>query len=222
MNKLKSLIESNGLNYKKQIIIFVILNVALIGGGVTFYTFINNPIIIAFFIFIIVLMDYIYLSRYKSFQKAKEKQYLLSFASLLPFFKTYIENGYTVYQSFIQLCDFANGELLERIQNLISDIDNDKTIKPFIDFSKHFNSLQIEQLMICIYQMIDEGSDVNHLHQFQMLFDKVRNQMLKIAAENKFNSLTNMSIFPLIGSAILIVMITFGVIAVIGASINGI
>lgn len=222
MNKLKKSIESIGLNFKNQILILIILDIALIGAGIVLYLFINNPIIIAFITFVIVLVNYLYLSRYKTIKKTNDKKVLFEFVSLLPFFKTFIENGYTIYQSLTELCLFTGGDLLTRLQQLINDIDEDKSITPFINFSKTFNYLQIEQLMICVYQMIDEGGNENHIYQFQIIFDKLRETTVKLSVENKNNSLANMSVFPLIGSAVLIVMITFGIISVIGASLNGI
>lgn len=222
MSKLKDIIESVGLDYKKQICTFIILNIILLCGGFAGYFFLKNVIILAFFILFTVVIDFLYLSRYKTIRKNLDKDELNEFVSLLSFFKVYITNDYTVYQSIKELCNFTTGPLLEKLQTLICEIDCDKTVEPFVKFSQSFHSLQIEQLMICIYQMIDEGNNFQYLTQFEMLFSKLRDDMLKTELRMKESSLTNMTVFPLIGSAVLIVMITFGVVAVIGVSINGV
>lgn len=140
---------------------------------------------------------------------------------MLSFFKTYIKNDYSVYQCFVEISNFTSGLLLERINKLIEEIDNDKSITPFINFSNHFHSMQIEQLMICLYQMVDEGTNLAYLQQFELLFAKLREESLKDELDHKYKSLSSATIFPLIGSALLIVMITFGIIEVIGESLNG-
>lgn len=223
MNKLRNLIESVGLSFKNQILLFALINIVLLGGtAAIFLLYKANPIIIAIGLFITSLIDYLFLSRYKGVRKSKERDILVEFISILSFFKTYINNGYSVYQSLNELTNYVGGELLERVETLISNMDNDKTITPFIEFSGLFSSLQVEQLMISIYQMIDEGNSSAYFNQFEMLFSNMRHDMLKNEIDSKEKALSNMTVFPLIGSALLIVMITFGILAVIGETINGI
>ena len=221
MNKLKLLVESVGLSFKKEISILVAINIALLIGGALFYVFTKNAIVIAFALFALALINYLYLSRYKSIKQRNEDASRNEFISLLSFFKTYIKNDYSVYQCFVEICNFTSGLLLERINKLIEEIDSDKSITPFINFSNHFHSMQIEQLMICLYQMVDEGTNLAYLQQFELLFAKLREESLKDELDHKYKSLSSATIFPLIGSALLIVMITFGIIEVIGESLNG-
>ncbi len=221
MSKLKQNIEALGLSYKSQIAFLIILNVALIGLGVAGYFLLGKVAISAFAIVAIVLFNYVYISRFSSMRKALEKEAANEFISLLSFFKTYLSNGYSVYQSFRELTYFTSGLLLSRIETLLNNIDNDKSIAPFIDFSRQFKSLQIEQLMICLYQMVDEGNNTIYLTQFEYIFSKIREDNLKETLERKVSSMSNCSVFPLIGSALLIVMITFGIVEIIGESMNG-
>ena len=69
--------------------------------------------------------------------------------------------------------------------------------------------------------MVDEGTNLAYLQQFELLFAKLREESLKDELDHKYKSLSSATIFPLIGSALLIVMITFGIIEVIGESLNG-
>ena len=222
MNKLRNLIESLGLNYKNQILFFILINVITIIAGIVAFIFFRNPVVISFILVFIVLIDYVYLSRYKTLQKTKNLEVTSEFISLLPFFKTYIQNGFSVYQTFRNLIPFCDNDLQERITLLIEDMDKDKSVTPFVEFAKKFNSTIIEQLSLTIFQMIDEGNDSTHFLQFEAIFSKLIDDEYKNELTKKSNSLGSMTSFPLIGSGLLIVMITFGILSVIGDMINGI
>lgn len=221
MNKLKARIESVGLSFKREIILLAVFNISLLIGGILFYVFSKNAIAIAFTIFALALLNYFYLSRYKSIELRREDETRNEFISLLSFFKTFIKNDFSVYQCFKEITNFTSGILLERINKLIEEIDKDKSIAPFMSFAKQFHSMQIEQLMLCLYQMVDEGTSLAYLSQFELLFSKLRDESIKSELDNKYKSLSTTTIFPLIGSAMLIVMITFGIVEVIGDALNG-
>ena len=218
---LKTKIELAGLSFKKEMTTFLILNVGILALGVVVFIFFRNPIYIGFVLFLLVMLDYFFLSRYSGLLKLQNDQLINEFVSLLPFFKTYLRNNYSIYQSLKELTTFASDQLKERMDKLIENIDVDKSITPFISFAKTFNSTSIEQLMISIYQMIDEGNDSPYLLQFETIFLKLRNDMYDSIIEKRGKDLTNMTIFPLVGSALLIVMISFGVMEVIGGMISG-
>lgn len=221
MNKLKANIELAGLSFKKEITIFLLLDLCIIALGVVVFIFFKSPIYLGFILFILVMLDYFYLSRYSGILKLQNDQLINEFISLLPFFKTYLKNTYSIYQAFKELIPFASDSLKERLEKLIENIDEDKSVTPFISFAKTFNSSNIEQLMISIYQMIDEGNDSPYLIQFENTFTKLRNEMYESLIEKRNKDLGNMSVFPLVGSALLIVMISFGVMEVIGGMISG-
>ena len=70
--------------------------------------------------------------------------------------------------------------------------------------------------------MVAEGNKDIYLVQYELLFNKMRDEASKNLVEKKRNMMDSLSIFPLIASALLIVMITFGVMNIVGESINGI
>ena len=221
MNKLRLSIESCGLSFKKEMITIALINLLFIGGivGVVFY--LKKPIFIAFVIFFLIIVDYLYLSRYKTILISKNGDVGQEFISLLPFFRTYLKNNYSVYNALQELIAFSSEPLKERLSKLISDMDKDKSVTPFINFASDFKSNSVEQLMISIYQMIDEGNDSPYLIQFESIFSNLRDELYQSIIQKKDKSLANMTMLPLVGSGLLIVMITFGVIQVMGEMISG-
>ena len=222
MVKLKEKIEKIGLVYKNEIIKLIVFNFVLIAITIASYIFLKNMIVLAFALVFLVLFNYLFLTRYKSIEQKKESDITNEFISLLPFFKTYLENNFNVYASLNELINFSSDALAFRLTRLIDSINEDKSIKPFINFSKLFHSNQIEQFMICIYQMVDDGNSTRYITQFENTFNNLRNSLYQSKLEKKEKSLSSMTLFPLLGSSLLIVMITFGIISIIGEMINGI
>ena len=77
-------------------------------------------------------------------------------------------------------------------------------------------------MMVSIYQMIDDGSNSAYLSQFELIFDKFSTILHESELQNKDRKLASMSYGPLIGSAFLIILITVGIVSVIGGMLNGI
>ena len=221
MNKIRYNIELAGLSFKKEMIILSALNVAFIGVGIAVVLLLKSPLFIAFVLFFAILIDYLYISRYQLIINSQNNDVGIEFIALLPFFRTYLRNNYSVYQALKELIEFSGPTLQERLSKLIEDMDSDKSVTPFINFASKFSSNNIEQLMISIYQLIDEGNDSPYLVQFESIFSKLRDDYYKTLLEKKEKGLANTTMFPLIGSGLLIVMISFGVIQVIGDMING-
>ena len=222
MNKFKKRLQNIGLSSKKEMIILIILNIIIISISIVVFSYIKKPIIFAFLLLIDVGMNFVYLNRYKNMESNIEISLHDEFISLLPFYKTYISNGFNVYKAFQELIPFSSEQLKERIEKMVADIDEDKSIKPYINFAKKFKDNEIEQLLICIYQMVDDGNNEKYVNQFEIIFSKLRDEKYKSIIERKDKSLSSMSVFPLIGSALQIVMITFGILSTIGDMINGI
>lgn len=181
----------------------------------------NYGILIGLLAFIIVFA-YFYFSRYSSIEKRQKQDNLLEFVNLFTFFRMYIRNGFGVYTSLQEVSKFANPSLQELMKKLIEEIDKDKTISPFMNFAHNFDELVVEEIMISIYQMIDDGTNSNYLMQFELIFDKFSEILHKGQLDSKDKKLSTLTSSALFGSAYLIVMITMGVINLLGVMISGI
>ena len=164
----------------------------------------------------------VYLTRYSKRIAARNSENLQDFATLFGYFRIYIHNGYSVYSALKELLNFANPDLEKSIRTLIAEIDEDKTVQPFINFSKQFNEIIIEELMISIYQLIDDGESSDYLMQFELIFDKFSEILYEKYLKSKDSKLATLSSAPLIGSCFLIVVLTVGIISIIGELVNGI
>ena len=219
--RFKQRLENIGLSYKREILIYVLVVVVLSIGGVGMYFVFHNLILSISPLAIIVLFTFAYFSRYSSMEEKQKIENINDFICLFTYFKTYLQNDYNIYSALKEISAFANPFSLEKITVLINDIDEDKSVEPFVRFARNYNLLIIEQLMISVYQMIDQGNDSSYMRQFEILFNKLSDEQYQKDNERKEKRLSMLTTFPLIGSGLLIVLISIGIIQVIGEMING-
>ncbi len=220
MKKLKERIANLGLSIKKELTTALAFSLVLLALGIVAFYMLNSYIYLGVGLVFVILFNLFYFSRYSKLEKEQNDLAKQDFVSLFTFFKIYLHNGYSVYTALKEIQAFADKQLALYLSDLIRDIDQDKTINPFIRFGRKFNDLIIEEMMISIYQMIDDGSNPSHLSQFDLIFGKISDLAYEKEINKKRNSLASMSTFPLVGSSILIVMVTFGIITVMEEMVN--
>ncbi len=221
MKKFKLRLTNLGLSFKKEIAILIIVNVVLLLAGGAAFFFKRNYFIIGGAVGLMVVFSFVYLTRYSSIEAKLKQQNIDDFINLFTFFRTYINNNYNVYQSLIEISSFAESFSQDKLNILINDIDQDKSVEPFIRFARNYDLLLIEQLMISVYQMIDQGNNSNYLREFEILFSKLCDEHYSNELERKEKKLSSLTIFPLIGSGVLVLLITIGIAQVMGEMING-
>lgn len=220
MNKLKQRMINLELSIKKEFLISLLISVILIAAGVLGFLYFSSYIITLAAILLVLVFNLLYFGRYSKMEREQADQAKADFVSLFTFFKIYLHNGYSVYTALKEIQSFADKQLAMYLSELIREIDQDKTITPFIRFGRKFNDLVIEEMMISIYQMIDDGSNPSHLSQFDLIFAKISDLAYLKELNKKRNGLASMSTFPLIGSGVLIIMVTFGIITLMEEMVN--
>ena len=222
MKKLKEKMLFLGLNPKKEFLIILISNLVLIAVAVVLYLILKEIIYVAVCIGAAFIFDLLFLSRYSKLINAKNAQNLQEFATLFGYFRIYIHNGFSVYSALKELVNFANPDLKKMLEDLVNEIDEDKSVQPFVKFGKKFNEIIVEEMMISIYQLIDDGETSDYLVQFELIFDKFSDLLYENYLRSKDKKLGTLSSAPLIGSSFLIVVLTIGILGVIGEVVNGI
>jgi len=220
MKKLKSRIINLGLSPKKEMSTGLLISLFFIGLGVASLFLVETYLYLGISLGVMLIFNIFYFTRYSSMEKTQADQAKQDFVSLFTFFKIYLHNGYSVYTALKEIQSFADKQLAMFLSELIHDIDEDKSITPFIRFGRKFNDLVIEEMMISIYQMIDDGSNPSHLSQFDLIFGKISDLTYQKELNKKRNGLASMSTFPLLGSGVLIIMVTIGIITVMEEMIN--
>ena len=220
MSKLRARIVSLGLSVSKEITTAIIVNIVIVLFGAILYFLQQNVVYFVISGVLLIVFNFLYFTRYKRYEDAQKTATKSEFVMIFTFFKIYLHNGYSVYSAFKEIRHFAEKDLLSRIVDLLKEIDEDKSVQPFVRFGRKFNDLMIEEMMISLYQMIDDGSNTTSLTQFDLIFDKIREEECRRELDKKRSRLASMSAMPLVGSGLLIIMVTFGVITVMEEMIS--
>ena len=215
-NNLKETIDFVGLSYKKEILKIILINIILLLGAVLLYLFLDN-LIYAIMLFIgLCLLDFFLLTRYSDKKQNILKNRENELVAIISYFEVYIQNNNNVYQSFAQLIPYCSDWMKEKIETMLSEIDNDKTVQPFINFAHNFQQLSSHSLMLSIYQMIDQGENSEQLLQFNVISDELSKNRNKEMVNQQDRALSNMSTFPLIGAGLITVTLTVSILTILG------
>lgn len=220
MNKFEKMIEELGLTFSKEMMKFILFNLCFfLLAALVYFLKLENYFYLIIAVFF-VLGDYLFINSYYS--RYQNALYLHDdeLISLFSYFQVFISNHIPVYTAFTNLLPYASEWMKEKINKMLKEIDNDKSVQPFINFSRHFQNLVFESLCISLYQMVDEGEDIQKSNEFIFLFNEVEQSNMRRKMEKKKRSLDILASFPLFGSGVITVTLTLSIVSSIGGMID--
>ena len=220
LNKFNNFLSEVGLNPKKEILIITISNLLCILLTVFVYFFTRQIILSLLTLLSFVVINFIHYFRYSGLKKKLVESREDEFVTVISYFQIFINNRFNVYQCFQNTLPYVSSWMKEKIESFLHQIDEDKSIKPFIVFASNFKNAVAHNVMLSIYQMIDEGESNAHMMQFSLLFENLSQIHHKNLIDRKEKSLSSLSMFPLIGAGLITLIITFNVILIMGDMIN--
>ena len=216
----KDRINDLNLSYKKEVTLLAIINLLIIVGGAIGYYFLKEFIIALLAIVVLLVANYLYLSRYSTLEKRVEKNRVDELISLLSYFEMFISNGNNVYSSFKQLIPYSSLFMENAINDLLSQIDADKSVGPYIEFASKFSNRIIESLMLSIYQMVDNGQNGEQFQEFNFLFSVVEKDHQVNKIEEKQRSISFLDSFPLFGAGAITIILAMSILSIVGDLID--
>ena len=220
MNRWKQNMERAGLNPKKELLLGLALILPFIGAFVLVYLTFGRSFylvlpIIAYFFFL-----YLHLGRFRKILQKKGEKRMEEFVRLFTFFGVFIQDGFNVYSALKEIEAFASEDMKGLIERLLADVEEDKTVEPYIRFSSEFGDIAIKQVMISIYQMVDEGQGGVFIRQFERLFGRLSEQKHQSDKERWNERLQTLSFLPLVGSGITMVALSLSLVNIMEGSLN--
>ena len=219
-SSLRENIEFTGLNFKKEIVKIILINVIMILAIGAFYYFLRQMIMTVFAGIFLLVIDYVLLTNYGSKKRKILADREAEFIVIISYFEIFISNSNNVYQSFKMCLGYCSSWMKEKIENFIKEIDEDKTVQPFVHFANNFTSPIVGNVMLSIFQMVDQGERGDQMTQFTILFDELSKSHQKDLIEKKRNSLDSMNSYPLVGAGAITILVTFCIVALLGEMIN--
>lgn len=217
---IKQTMQFLNLDFKKEILKIVLIFLALLVINTVVFLFVEQTFVLILTLLTSIALLYLYISRYSSLKSKIYSDREDEFLKVISYFKIFLTNGFNVYQAFEALLPYCSSFLKEEVEKLLISIDEDKSVQPFIDFAKLFDNLLIENILLAIYQMIEEGENANNLSHFSLIFDDIAKSNQEILEQKKEKSLDTMNIFPLIGAGYITIVLIFGVFTIIGGLID--
>ncbi len=206
---------------KTQLIILIIGDVIGIAFVVLSFLLQNSLLMPISLFLILAVANYLFITSPK--KKIQDEKDALSqeFIRIFSYFAIYIKNGLPVYNAIEEVIQFATPSMADKLTNLLKSVDNDKTVRPFMEFGEELGTLECKQVLISIYRMSIEGGDVSYINQFNFLFTSLLQNERKQEVKRLDKKLATGSYFPLVGSALTMIMITVGIINIMGGIVNG-
>jgi len=207
---------------KNSLSLYLILigDVLFVVGGILSYIFLGNIIICLLLIMSAGIYTFLIINSESAKKSALIRKRDEEFIVFISYFQSFIQNKCNVYTSFKRCMPYCSTWLQVALRTLLEDIDNDKSVQPYLTFSKKFTKSYVESTMLSIYQMVDEGEDSVYFNHFNSLFNQISltNKIEQINQKQK--SLDGMMVYPLIGAGLISILLTFGIISIMGELIN--
>lgn len=220
IKKLKELIAFVGLDYKKEMIKFILVD-SIISISAVIILFLFKNILVSIFVLLLSLMiDYLFIYLYQNKKRVILQSREDEFITLIYYFQMFSSNGHNIYHSFELASTYLSKWMQDRITEFLNEMDIDKSVQPFVNFSSNFKLPIANNIMLSIYQMVDSGSIKHQLNEFTILFDSVNKAHQKNLIDKKQRSLDTVSSYPLVGAGLIVILLMFSILSIMGDMIN--
>ena len=219
-NPLKRDIEFIGLVYKKELVKIIIANFLTVMALATGFIFTKMPIVLIVGILVVLGVNYLFYFTYSGRKAQLIKERSDEFVHIITYFRIFIKNKNNVYQSFNKLLTYSSDWMKDKIEIMLTAIDSDKTIKPFTDFADRFDLPIARNVMISIYQMIEQGEISEQLNQFTILFEQMSKTLNDERKDRKARSFDIVSFLPIVGAGLVTLALTFSMLTIVGEMAN--
>lgn len=219
MKKIKKLINELNLNYKKEKTFFLmgsLISILLAVIAFLFHQLVVSIILLFGPLFILIIKYW----QYTTLKDKNTKNHEDEFINLITYLEIFISNKFNIYNSFLEVKAYSSPWMSDKIQILLEEIDNDKTVDPFVHFATNFKTPIVENVMVAIFQMVEEGESSNQLNQFDILFQRFSENHHLSRINQKIRKLDGLSSLPLIGAGLVVIILTFGILTIMGDIIN--
>lgn len=211
---LKELTDWLGLNYNQAIKRRFLQSIIFIPLAILVYIFLNN-IYLAVGVALLSIIYY----KYQYFQiKYKRSNVIAIKRRMFPNFIKIILlllRTNNIYQSLNIAIDYVDEPIKRYLKELIKDIDNDKSIKPYQTFARKMEFGEAYQIMNMLYIFNEHGQDEKHLAQLEQVISELSANEIDEIVERKKR---NLWIYPNI-TIITMLVIIFGLAAYMFTSI---
>ena len=169
---------------------------------------------------IIWVMGFIYVflhySNLKSLVKQLTNSKEIAFNGFYRYVVTLLKNNHILYSALQASLEYVDEVLVDDVNQLINDMENDTTMEPFLNFSMSFDDENIKQMIILLYKTQDSGIIDDVLDSINDCIVNLQDTSIKNYIYKEEKKIEKYYMFPIILSAVVMIMVSFYVFSLIG------
>ena len=215
IEKLKLLFGRLKIDFKKDLIITIVVFSFIFAVGVvlSFVYSLIIGIIIWVIGFIYVFLHY---SNLKSLVKQLTNSKEIAFNGFYRYVVTLLKNNHILYSALQASLEYVDEVLVDDVNQLINEMENDTTMEPFLNFSMSFDDENIKQMIILLYKTQDSGIIDDVLDSINDCIVNLQDTSIKNYIYKEEKKIEKYYMFPIILSAVVMIMVSFYVFSLIG------
>lgn len=215
IEKLKLLCGRLKIDFKKDLIITIVVFSFILAVGVvlSFVYSLIIGIIIWVIGFIYVFLHY---SNLKSLVKQLTNSKEIAFNGFYRYVVTLLKNNHILYSALQASLEYVDEVLVDDVNQLINEMENDTTMEPFLNFSMSFDDENIKQMIILLYKTQDSGIIDDVLDSINDCIVNLQDTSIKNYIYKEEKKIEKYYMFPIILSAVVMIMVSFYVFSLIG------
>lgn len=216
MKKLKEKINFLNKNCKTEITRLLIIDFLICVSFIFLIIYSKNLLILIYFFGILVVFNFFYLTRYQRIINKNNANLINDFINTFSYFRIYISNNMNAYNAFKEVSKYSSPFIKTKLLVLLDEIDEDKSLKPYMNFAKNFNNKKVEEVMIAIYEMVNEGNSENYLNQFTSVFTSFKARVEKTNQEKRFSKFNLINAMSMGGMMLIMILIMLSIVNMVG------
>ncbi|MBR1846376.1 MAG: hypothetical protein IJ787_01510 [Bacilli bacterium] len=220
MKNFRALLNELGLDWRKELLFFGVCSLVFIAMAVLLYLWKGFGFLLLFPVLAYLVFSFYFFTRYGASVRRKKEELNREFVNIFTFFGIFITDGFTVYNALEQVKNYASEDFAERLETLLRGIDEDKSVTPFVEFAKGFEDVSVKEVMLAVYQMVDEGGGGVYIRQFQKLFGRLSDTRHRMDETKRLSRLDTLSFLPLAGSGLAMLALTLSIMEIMGGLMN--
>ena len=180
------------------------------------YLLFENIIFPFIIIFVFIIVTFIKSNEEDKKNKKEVEMKEYEFANMLSYLLVFLENNFNVYQSLEMTLSFIKEILVKDVEELINDIDVDKSIEPYQKFASKFKSNIVYQVVMMIYQLDINGYDAKYLNNFPSLISSLKEARVQNMISTRKMNMSFMTIVPIISLLMVVLVLIFYILMSVG------
>ncbi len=148
----------------------------------------------------------------------KDNLNIANFINVFTHFRVALDSDANVFNALSASLELTSGRMHEELERLISAINKDHSVTPFITFAKKYNHRFVTHIMINIYMLINHGLDPKRLWQFNYLFETLLKEYNDAEISKHQNSYDRFDLSLFLGSGIMMFTIMGSILSLLGGA----